>query len=77
MPSSLSGLSNRRLLSIISSLHPRPREFEPFVLRGTEREGITACLWSPDTDIDALSAWTLGWQGGHELPSLIDILTFS
>lgn len=49
----------------MSSLHPQPREFEPFVLRRTEtdRDGITACLWSQDTDINALSVWTSRWQG--------------
>jgi hypothetical protein len=66
--SPLSDLSNQQRLSIVSSLHPQPRHFEPFVLRGAETYGITACLWSHYEDINALPAWASRWTGEWSSP---------
>jgi hypothetical protein len=62
--SPLSALSNQQRLSIISTIHPKPRDFEPFVLRGNvPSHGVTACLWSPESDLNAFSMWAPLWTG--------------
>jgi hypothetical protein len=62
--SPLTDLSNQQRLSIISAIHPEPKDFEPFVLRGNVQSNtITACLWSQDKDLDAFSAWASRWTG--------------
>jgi hypothetical protein len=62
--SPLAALSNQQRLSIVSAIHPKPRDFEPFVLRGNvPSHGLTACLWSPESDLNAFAIWAPLWTG--------------
>lgn len=63
--SPLENLPLEHLFSKLTTLSPPLIALDPYIIKATAvlPTDITACLWTPDSDIDMLPAWAMRWQG--------------